>query len=100
MQNIEKAIDLGSRRALQDHLIPAIKDNDFDVNGIAYKGMDDHQLRDMDERIEARMRAFGWLSTPSTLLESEKGRVDWWEMPRGEIPFIHPMGSLWSPSES
>jgi hypothetical protein len=95
MQNIEKAIDLGSKRAFQDKLVLNIKDNDFDVNGVAYKGLDDHQLRDMDERIEARMRALGWLST----VPSEDSKLDWWEMPRGEIPFIHPMGSLWSPEK-
>ncbi len=86
MENIDKAITLGSQRALSDGLIPTLIDGDFPVGGLAYKGLNDHQLRDLDGRIEARLASLAWMT----------GREEW-DVEKGNVTFINPMGSLWSP---
>ena len=86
MMHIEKAIELGSERALGEKLIKETIEGDFKIKGIPYKNLDDHGLRDIANLTEARLAALGWIS----------GTHDW-EYNRGDLQFINPLGSLWNP---
>ncbi|KAI8925051.1 hypothetical protein BC831DRAFT_462695 [Entophlyctis helioformis] len=89
MENIDKAIGQASQRALADGLITATVDGDFPVGpGRAYKDLDDHALRDMEQMTEARLATLAWL-----------GGIQNWEYEKGEVKFLNPMGSLWTPQE-
>ncbi|KAJ2997199.1 hypothetical protein HDV02_005797 [Globomyces sp. JEL0801] len=89
MENIEQAISLATDRALADKLITKASKNDFAVfDGIPYSEMDDHSMRDVAVIAENRLAALGWLTGSHE-----------WEYVRGELTFINPMGSLFSPEE-
>lgn len=90
MNQIEDAIAIGSERAKEEGLITQIVNNDFGVydGKMAYKDVQDHQMRDLARVCEARMACLGWLV----------GRSDF-EYKEGEVPFINPMGSIWAPEE-
>eukprot|EP00842_Homolaphlyctis_polyrhiza_P001375 jgi/Hompol1/2238/HPOL_002160-RA len=86
MDSIERAISQASQRALADGHIAAIIDDDFGVGSVGFRNLDDHALRDMDRMTETRLAALAWLA----------GAADW-EFVTGEVQFINPLGSLWSP---
>ncbi|RKO91549.1 hypothetical protein BDK51DRAFT_24900 [Blyttiomyces helicus] len=87
MENLDKAISAASQRAASEGYIDEIIEDDFGVDGVAYRALDDHKIRNAAELAQMRLGALGWLC----------GSNAWeWE---GELQFIHPMGSLWAPSE-
>ncbi|KAJ3164477.1 hypothetical protein HDU88_005354 [Geranomyces variabilis] len=87
MANLESALGQAAARALADGYIDEIVGDDFGVNGVAYKKVDDHGIRDLNDVAEHRLAALGWMA----------GRD--WDFIKGEVPFIHPLGSLWTPQE-
>ncbi|TPX53779.1 hypothetical protein PhCBS80983_g06159 [Powellomyces hirtus] len=87
MANLDQALSQASIRASADGYIDEIVGEDFGVDGVAYRKLDDHGIRDMSDISEYRLAALSWLC----------GRD--WEFKRGEVPFIHPLGSLWAPEE-
>ena len=88
MKNIEEAVRLGTERALADGLVQNQVNGDFGVfNGVqAYKDLGDHEIRDLNRIAEARLNTLGWLMGTHE-----------WDYEPGELKFINPMGSLWSP---
>lgn len=66
IQHIQTAIDQESQRALDAKWIETRIDGDFGVgDGLSYKAQDDHQLRDMDQRIQERLEALSWILNQS-----------------------------------
>ncbi|KAI8816240.1 uncharacterized protein EV422DRAFT_623603 [Fimicolochytrium jonesii] len=97
MSNLDSALTQASIRATTDHLIdetisvtqPGSPEmTDFGVDGTPYRALDDHALREANDIAEYRLAALGWLT----------GRE--WDFQRGEVPFIHPLGSLWTPVDN
>jgi hypothetical protein len=94
MRNIEEAIKVGTIRGVEEGLVESSVDDDFGVFGKAYKDLgklsksclDDHDIRDLNSIAESRLATLAWLV----------GRQEW-EYEPGELKFINPMGSLWSP---
>lgn len=84
MGNIENAIEQGSIRAREEGFIETLVDGDFGVKGAAYRDLTDHDSRDIGLNSEARMAALAWMAGHP------------WDYERGQVPFVHPMGSLWS----
>ncbi|KAJ3023558.1 hypothetical protein HKX48_002431 [Thoreauomyces humboldtii] len=87
MSNMDTALSQASIRASTDGYIEAIVGEDFGVDGTAYRDLDDHMIRDTNDIAENRLAALSWLA----------GRE--WDFERGEVAFIHPLGSLWHPQE-
>jgi hypothetical protein len=89
MNSIENSIQTATERAYQEKFISDTSKGDFAVRGgIPYKLMDDHDMRDVGNITEARLAALGWLT----------GTHEWDYQP-GDVKFIHPLGSLWTPAE-
>ncbi|KAJ3319961.1 hypothetical protein HDV06_005779 [Boothiomyces sp. JEL0866] len=89
MMNIEQAIEMATQRAISDGLIFQDQKSDFIVfKDTKYNDMEDHDMRDVGLLAEARLAALGWMTGTHE-----------WEYERGELRFINPMGSLWSPEE-
>jgi hypothetical protein len=110
LDGIEEAIGMGAERALAEGFINQVVDNDFAIvaglttssppqetppsstDQIQYKKYalaSDHQIRDMGRVAEARLAALGWFA----------GIRPEWEWTEGQLHFINPLGSLWSPAE-
>ncbi|TPX65023.1 hypothetical protein SpCBS45565_g05458 [Spizellomyces sp. 'palustris'] len=87
LQNIDEAVGAASARATADGLIDESVADDFGVDGTAYRSLRGDQLRDVVDIAEFRLGALSWLTGND------------WEFERGELKFIHPLGSLWAPHE-
>lgn len=87
MMNIEQGLQSASARAAAEGFIDQVVDDDFGVDGAAYRKLDDHDMRDLSDIAEYRLAALGWLTGKD------------WEFKRGEVGWINPMGSLWEPAE-
>ncbi|KAJ3152081.1 hypothetical protein HDU86_005926 [Geranomyces michiganensis] len=87
MANLDQALAQASIRASADGYIDEVAGDDFGVDGVPYKKLDDHAIRDLNDISEHRLAALGWMA----------GRD--WDFIKGEVPFIHPLGSLWTPHE-
>lgn len=89
MKHIDQAVTLGAERAFADKLISKIVDGDFAVfETKAFKDMNDHETRDVAMICESRLGALGWLCGNNP-----------WDFKQGELEFINPLGSLWSPDD-
>ncbi|KAJ3372002.1 RNA polymerase subunit AC19 [Kappamyces sp. JEL0680] len=90
MEGIQEAIALGAERAQADGLLLSVVDGDFGLSsGKKYSEADDHQIRDMGRVAESRLAALGWMC----------GSHKDWEWTEGELQFVNPLGSLWTPQE-
>ncbi|KAJ3178135.1 hypothetical protein HDU85_005660 [Gaertneriomyces sp. JEL0708] len=87
MANLDTALQQASERAVADGLIDEAAEKDFGVDGVAYRNLDDHAIRDLSDISEYRLSALSWLA----------GRD--WDFERGELQFLNQLGSLWQPVE-
>ena len=89
MDKIDDAIELGTERALAEGYISGKVNNDFQVFGdTAYRDLNHHEWTDLARISESRLASLGWMTG-----------FNGWDYVEGDIKFINPLGSLWSPEE-
>ncbi|KAJ3037066.1 hypothetical protein HK097_003626 [Rhizophlyctis rosea] len=89
LQTLPTALSQASLRAHQDGLIPSRIKDDFGVGDVPYAELGHHDLGLVASIAQDRLAALGWLA----------GVREWDVGKDEEVPFVNPLGSLWTPKE-
>ncbi|KAJ3038313.1 hypothetical protein HDV00_000824 [Rhizophlyctis rosea] len=89
LHTLPTALSQASARAHHDNLISSRINDDFGVDEKAYGDLDDHTISLAASIAQDRLAALGWIA----------GVREWDVGKDEEIPFINPLGSLWTPKE-